>query len=486
MEFETVIGLEVHVELATRTKLFCGCPNLFGGEPNTHVCPVCLGLPGVLPVLNRRAIELHLKAARALGCEIAPRSKFDRKNYFYPDMPKNFQTSQYDLPLAVGGTVTLPEGKQVGITRIHLEEDTGKSVHLKMAGQALVPGRLGGSDVTWVDYNRAGVPLLEIVSEPDMRSPQEAFDYMVILRDVLRWIEVSDCKMEEGSLRCDANVSLRPVGQAELGTKTEIKNMNSFKSVRAALEYEVERQRQVLSEGGTIIQETRGWDEDKGVTISMRTKEEAHDYRYFPEPDLPLLEIDAAWVENVDQSLGELPQARRARYVRELQVSDKDAELLTGDKLTGDFFEKTVAAGQPPKEVAKWMANEVSRLVNDTGIPLQESLLTPENLAGTLALVEQGKVSAKAGQKVVEHLFREGGDPAQLVQSLGLAQISGEDELLPVLKQVVADNPVPVQEYRSGKAKAFNVLVGQTMKRTQGRANPQEVNRLLRGLLDEN
>lgn len=484
MQFETVIGLEVHVELATASKLFCGCPNRFGAEPNTLVCPVCLGLPGVLPVVNRRAIELHLLAARALGCKIAEHSKFDRKNYFYPDMPKNFQTSQYDLPLAYGGWVQLAEDRVIGLTRIHLEEDTGKSIHYQEKDGQLVPGRLGGSDLTLVDYNRAGVPLLEIVSEPEMRTAEEAMAYCMALRDVLRWLGVSDCKMEEGSLRCDANVSLRPVGATKLGTKTEIKNMNSFKSIGAAIEYEVKRQAESLRQGGQIVQETRGWDENRGLTIGMRSKEEAHDYRYFPEPDLPLLEIDSAWIARVDASLPELPAARLARYQNDFGLSDKEAAFLTGDRFAGDFFEQTVEAGLSAAETVKWMANDVARLSNEFERALRDSQLSPSGLAATVALVGAGKVNQQGAQKVVESLFREGGQPDQWVERLGLAQMSDVSALREIISGVLAAAPEVVREYREGKKKAFNVLVGQTMKQTRGRANPQTVNQLLKEILD--
>ncbi|MBI3928724.1 MAG: Asp-tRNA(Asn)/Glu-tRNA(Gln) amidotransferase subunit GatB [Armatimonadetes bacterium] len=484
--YEPVIGLEVHVELATRTKLFCGCPNQFGAEPNTLVCPVCLGLPGVLPVLNRRAVEMHLLAARAAGCEIPPHSKFDRKNYFYPDMPKNFQTSQYDLPLAVNGCLDIEvEGrrKTIGITRIHLEEDTGKSVHLMETAAGLVPGRLGGSDVTLVDYNRAGVPLLEIVSEPDMATPAEAQAYMIAMRDLLFWLEVSDCKMEEGSLRCDANVSVRPVGQRELGVKTEIKNMNSFKSVRAALEYEIRRQIDVLGQSGSVVQETRLWDENRGLTLSMRSKEHAHDYRYFPEPDLPRLEIGRAWIDQVDAALPELPRARIDRYRDQFGLSDLEVSILTSERGIGEFFETTAGLGASPREVANWIANEISRLCRDRSVELSQSQLTPERLAGLLQLIAAGKLSNRGGREVVEKLFEEGGDAAQWMERLGLAQMSGGDELLAVIRAVLDENPRPVQEYREGVQKALNVLIGQAMKRTKGRANPAEVRRLLQETL---
>lgn len=483
MELETVIGLEVHVELATRTKLFCGCANRFGEQANTLTCPVCLGLPGVLPAVNRRALELHIVAAKALNCKIAPWSKFDRKNYFYPDMPKNFQTSQYDLPLAEGGWLEISDNRVIGITRIHLEEDTGKSVHLKKEKGGYVGGRLGGSDLTLVDYNRAGVPLLEIVSEPDMRTPDEASRYVENLREILRWLEISDCKMEEGSLRCDANVSLRPVGQRELGVKTEIKNMNSLRSIREAIAYEVERQSKVISEGGEIVQETRGWDEDRQVTISQRTKEEAHDYRYFPEPDLAPMIFDQATVKQIVGQMPELPAARRARYRSAFELSSEEARLMTGERASSEFFETVVGLGAPPKEVSKWMMNEVARLENAAGHPLSESLLTAEGLAGVIELVDREEISAKNGQKVVAQLFDSGGAPRALAEKMGLLQISDPDQLRGLLTKIADDNPSVVEQIKEGKKKAFNVLVGQAMKETRGRANPKEVNKLLQEIL---
>ncbi len=478
MAYETVIGLEVHVELATQSKLFCGCPNRYGAPPNSLVCPVCLGLPGVLPVPNRRALELLVLAGRALGCQVAPLSKFDRKNYFYPDMTKNFQTSQYDMPLAEHGGLEFQVGERAcraRILRIHLEEDAGKSVHVVEGAGDLVGARLGEADYTLVDYNRAGVPLLEIVSQPDLRAPEEASAYLEALRDVLRWLEVSDCKMEEGSLRCDANVSLRPRGAQALGTTVEIKNMNSFRSVQAALAYEVERQRQVLDQGGRVVQETRAWDEERGLTISMRSKEMAHDYRYFPEPDLLPMAVDAEWLTRVDASIPELPAARARRYMQDTGLARAEAAFLVSSRASADFFE---AAGGS-REVATWMSNEVSRLMRETGTPLPQSHLRPQALAQVLALVERGVISNKGARELVERLFMQGGDPEELLERLALAQISGEEALLDHVRAVLQANPQAVEEYRSGKDKALNVLVGQLMKRTGGRANPQVARRLL-------
>lgn len=484
-DWETVIGLEVHVELHTESKLFCGCPNLFGQPPNTLVCPVCLGLPGTLPTLNRRAVQLHLKAARALGCQIQTFSKFDRKNYFYPDIPKNFQTSQYDLPLAYQGWLELSAGRVIGITRIHLEEDTGKSTHLARDGKdGVLPSRLGRSDLTHLDYNRAGVPLLEIVSEPDMRTAEEAYDYVDRLRELMLWLGISDCKMEQGSLRCDANVSVRPRGQRELGTKAEIKNMNSLRSIRDAIDSEVARQIGVLESGGRIVQETRGWDESRGTTLSMRSKEEAQDYRYFPEPDLPTLSFSAADVKEVDDALPELPAARRERYAKSFEVETEYLEYLTFEPRLGEFFEATVAAGGPPNEVAKWMKNTVSRLSNEQGKTLFESCLTPRGLGQLLRAIEQGEVGAKAAQRVLEVLFGETVEVDAVLDRLGLRQVSGADALRPILENILQENPAVVEEVRQGKGKALNVLLGKVMKATQGAANAGEARQLLEELIN--
>lgn len=480
-----VIGLEVHVELHTETKLFCSCPNKFGAEPNTLVCPVCLGLPGTLPSLNRRAVELHLKAARALGCQIQEFSKFDRKNYFYPDIPKNFQTSQYDLPLAYKGWLELSPGRVIGITRIHLEEDTGKSTHLALAGTNLEPSRLGKSDRTHIDYNRAGVPLLEIVSEPDMREAEEAYQYVDKLREVILWLGISDCKMEQGSLRCDANVSVRPLGQRELGTKTEIKNMNSLRSIRDAIESERVRQIQVLESGGRIVQETRGWDEGSGTTISMRSKEEAQDYRYFPEPDLPSLVFTKEEVKAVDEHMPELPAARRERYQKAFGLDTDAVEYLTMEPFFGQFFESTVKTGSDPVEVAKWMANTLSRLSNEQETSLQDSKLTPSSLGELLNMIASDEVGAKAGQKVVEVLFAEGGDAGGVVDKLGLRQLSSPAQLKPILQAILDENPAVVAEFKEGKGKALNVLVGKVMKQTKGAANPGLTKSLLEELIGE-
>lgn len=477
-----VIGLEVHVELHTESKLFCACPNRFGAEPNTLVCPVCLGLPGTLPALNQRAIELHLRAARALGCKIQRFSKFDRKNYFYPDIPKNFQTSQYDLPLAYKGWLELTPGRVIGITRIHLEEDTGKSTHLGLgSGDNLVASRLGRSDRTHLDYNRAGVPLLEIVSEPDLREAEEAYQYVDRLRELMLWLGISDCKMEQGSLRCDANVSVRPRGQKELGVKTEIKNMNSLRSIREAIESERVRQIEVLESGGVIVQETRGWDETTNSTISMRSKEEAQDYRYFPEPDLPSLVFTDEDVAKVDASLPELPAARRERYAKQHGLDAVTLEYLTGEAFFGEFFEQSVESGADAVEVAKWMSNTVSRLSNAHELQLRDSNLTPDGLGALLKMIDSGDVGAKSGQRVLEVLFTEGGEASSVVDRLGLRQLSSESALKPLLTGILEQNASIVTQVKEGNDKALNVLVGKVMKETKGAANPG----LTRTLLEE-
>jgi len=471
--YETVIGLEVHVELLTDSKLFCSCGTAFGSPPNTQVCPVCLGLPGVLPVVNRKAIEYLVRSGLALCCSIAPFSKFDRKNYFYPDMPKNFQTSQYDLPLALNGFLEIGEGegaRKIGIRRIHIEEDAGKSVH---------KGTIDASLYTLEDYNRAGVPLMEIVSEPDLRTPEEALLYMQGLREILQWIGVSDCRMEEGSLRCDANISLRLPG-AELGTKVEVKNMNSFKSVRDALEHEEKRQRGLLREGGTIVQETRGWDEEKGVTISMRSKEMENDYRYFPEPDLLPLQIDDAWQREIRESLPELPAARRKRLIDQYGLSRYDAECLTSQRFLSDFFEKSCSLHQSPKVICNWLMGDVARYLKDDSISLEDSKLTPEGLAELCNLIDKGVISGKIAKTILEEMAGTGRAPETLVKERGLFQISDEQELLAVVDEVVAEQPKAGEDFRSGNEKTLGFLVGQVMKKTKGKANPEAANRLLR------
>ncbi|AEG15259.1 Aspartyl/glutamyl-tRNA(Asn/Gln) amidotransferase subunit B [Desulfofundulus kuznetsovii DSM 6115] len=473
-EYETIIGLEVHVELKTKSKIFCPSTTEFGGDPNTHVCPVCLGLPGVLPVLNKKVLEYAIRAALALNCEIAEYSKFDRKNYYYPDLPKNYQISQYDLPLARNGYLNIEvngQTKRIGITRIHMEEDAGKLIH---------QGTIATSPYSLVDYNRTGVPLIEIVSEPDMRSPEEARAYLEKLKAIIQYTGVSDCKMEEGSLRCDANVSVRPRGSREFGTKTEIKNMNSFKALQRALAYEVERQIAVLQEGGRIVQETRTWDENKGVTLPMRSKEEAHDYRYFPEPDLVPLVIDRQWVEEIRATLPELPDERRNRYIKRYDLPAYDATVLTATKEMADYFEECVALYPNAKAVSNWMMGDLSRLLNAHNMDITRCKVSPRQLTDMLKLMDKGTISGKIAKTVFEEMFATGKDPEQIVQEKGLVQITDEGAITAIVEEVLAGNAKVVEDYLKGKDRAFGFLVGQVMKATRGKANPELVNRLLK------
>ena len=439
MKYEAVIGLEVHTELQTTTKIFCGCKTSFGAEPNTNVCPVCLGLPGVLPVLNKRVLEFAVRAGLALNCEISRFSKFDRKNYYYPDLPKNFQTSQFDLPICERGHLDIEvngEKKQIRITRAHMEEDAGKLVH---HGTSITD-----SDYSLVDYNRTGTPLLEIVTEPDMRSAKEAVAYLEKMRAILQYIGISDCRMEEGSLRCDANVSVRPVGQKELGTKAEIKNINSFKGVEKAIEYEALRQAEILEDGGKIIQETRTWDEKEGVTKSMRTKEEANDYRYFPEPDLAPFTVSEEYIEDIRKTLPELPDERRERYIANFGLSSTDAQYMTNDKDTSDYFEKVVAAGADPKASVNWIMGEFASQLSNAGIEIAKAPVTPENLAKLLALIAKGTISGKIAKKVFAEMWKDGADPEEIVKAQGLVQISDTGALKELVVKVIANNPKAV------------------------------------------
>ena len=474
MNFETVIGLEVHTELKTASKIFCGCTTEFGGDQNTHVCPVCLGLPGVLPVLNEKVLEFAIRTGLALNCKISRYSKFDRKNYYYPDLPKNFQTSQYDLPICEGGYLDIEVGgetKRIGITRVHMEEDAGKLVH---------SGTISNSEYALVDYNRTGVPLLEIVSEPDIRTPEEAKAYLEKIKSILSYIDVSDCKMEEGSLRCDANISLRPVGQEKFGTKAEIKNVNSFKAVQRALEYEQERQEEVLSEGGRIIQETRTWDDARGVTLSMRNKEQAQDYRYFPEPDLVPIVVDPEQIEAIRRSLPELPDARKARIMKEQGLSAYDAEVITATRPMADYYDALIAAGAEAKAAANWLMGEVSKLLNACSLDIRSCPVTTANLAEMIALIEKGTISGKIAKTVFEAMWNEGKTAPVIVKEQGLVQMSDEGELGSIVEAVIAANPQSVADFNAGKEKAVGFLVGQIMRQTKGRANPELVNRLLK------
>lgn len=474
MKYEAVIGLEVHTELQTKTKIFCSCRTSFGADPNTNVCPVCLGLPGVLPVLNKKVLEYAVRAGLALNCEISRFSKFDRKNYYYPDLPKNFQTSQFDLPICEHGYLDVEvegEKRRIRITRAHMEEDAGKLVH---HGTSITD-----SDYSLVDYNRTGTPLLEIVSEPDMRSAKEAVAYMEKMRAILQYVGISDCRMEEGSLRCDANVSVRPVGQKELGTKTEIKNINSFKGVERAIEYEAMRQAELLEDGGKVVQETRTWDEKEGVTKSMRTKEEANDYRYFPEPDLVPFTVSDEYIENIRKSLPELPDARKERYMKEFGLSSEDAVFMTNDKATADYFEASVDAGADPKACVNWLMGEFASQLSTDGIEIAKAPVSAENLAALLKLISKGTISGKIAKKVFATMWKEGGNPEEIVKAQGLVQISDTAELSKLVDEVVGKNPKAVEDFKAGKKKAVGALVGQIMKATKGKANPRVINELL-------
>ncbi len=468
MEFETVIGLEVHVELKTASKIFSSSPNQFGAEPNTNTNVVDLGYPGVLPVLNRKAVDYGMKAAMALNCQIATHTKFDRKNYFYPDNPKAYQISQFDKPIGEHGWIEIEVNgytKKIGITRIHLEEDAGKLNH--------------GPGYSLCDYNRQGTPLVEIVSEPDIRTPDEAYAYLEKLKSIIQYTGVSDCKMEEGSLRCDANISIRPVGQKEFGTKTELKNLNSFNFVRKGLEYEEKRQREIVAAGGVIEQETRRYDEASNTTILMRVKEGSDDYRYFPEPDLMDLYIDEEWKARIRAEIPELPDARQKRYVEELGLPVYDAKVLTVTKEMADFFEATIQAGADAKMASNWLMGDVSGYLNAEQKELADLPLTPESLAGMIKLIENGTISSKIAKAVFKELIEHGGDAEQIVKEKGLVQISDEGALLKIATEIIDANPQSVEDFKSGKAKAVGFLVGQMMKATKGQANPQMVNKIL-------
>ncbi|ACB84061.1 Asp-tRNA(Asn)/Glu-tRNA(Gln) amidotransferase subunit GatB [Natranaerobius thermophilus] len=473
--YETVIGLEVHSELLTSTKIFCGCSTSFGDEPNSNVCPICLGMPGTLPVLNNRALELAAKAGLSLNCEIADFSKFDRKNYFYPDLPKAYQISQFDLPIAKNGYLDVTvngEKKRIRINRIHMEEDAGKLVHSERGGGSLV------------DFNRTGVPLIEIVTEPDIGSPEEAKAFLEGLKAILQYTDVSDCKMEEGSLRCDANVSLRPVGSTEFGTKTEVKNMNSFRAVERALNYEVERQAEALEDGEEIIQETRRWDEDRGITISMRSKEEAHDYRYFPDPDLVPVVMKEEQIEKVRQEIPELPNDKKERFIKDFNLSEYDASVITADKSLAEFFDECVKTYDEPKKIANWIMGEISRVLNEDQIGIEDTNISPERLTELLKLEDEGTISNKIAKEVFEDMYQNDKSPKQIVEEKGLVQISDTSELEGIIDQVISENPSAVEDYRGGKKKAMGFLVGQVMKKTKGKANPQKVNELLQEKLE--
>ncbi|NLL51305.1 MAG: Asp-tRNA(Asn)/Glu-tRNA(Gln) amidotransferase subunit GatB [Peptococcaceae bacterium] len=477
--YEAVIGLEVHVELKTATKLFCGCSTEFGKEPNTQVCPVCLGLPGSTGVLNKRAVELAVKAGLALNCEIGTHTWFDRKNYFYPDLPKGFQISQIFRPIAHNGYLDIEvngQEKRIHITRAHIEEDPGKLIH---TGESITT-----SFASYVDYNRSGIPLIEIVSEPEIRSGEEAKAYLEKLKSILEYTGVSDVKMEQGSLRCDANISVRPAGTTTFGTKTEIKNMNSFRAVQRAIEYEIDRQIELLEDGGTIIAETRGWDENKGITVSMRSKEDP-DYRSFLEHEISDIKLTPEWIEEVRAALPELPDARKERLVKEHGLPAYDAGIITGSLALAEFFDAVYEKYPDAKTISNWIMGELLRLLNARNLELSQAKITPEGLAKLLELIKKGTISNKMGKEVFELMFEEGNDPEQIVKERGMVQISDEEQLAQILTEVIAQNPKSVADFQSGKKQAIGFLVGQVMKATKGQANPGVVNTMLRNMLAE-
>ena len=478
MNYEAVIGLEIHCELKTKTKIFCGCATGFGAEQNTHVCPVCLGLPGVLPTINKRVVEFAIKAGLATNCKINQYSKFDRKNYYYPDLPKNWQTSQYDLPICVNGWVDIDvdgEKKRIRLTRIHMEEDAGKLVH---SGTTIKDSL--SSDV---DYNRTGVPLLEIVSEPDMRSAAEARAYMEKIKAIMEYIDVSNCRMEEGNLRADINVSLRPEGSETLGTRTEMKNINSFKNLEDAINYEIERQTEVLEDGGHVVQETRTFDPARGITLSMRSKENAHDYRYMPEPDLPPIITSDETIEKYRQELPELPDARRLE--KEYGLSDYDAGIITSSRAMAEYFDAVVGTGADPKLAANWIMGDLAKNLNEENLDIAQSPVSAERLGKMIGLIMKDTISGKIAKKVFKEMWTSPDDPEKIVKEKGLVQITDTSAIEPAVDAAIASNPKAVAEYKGGKKKALGALVGQVMKATRGKANPQMVNQLLAQKLAE-
>jgi len=475
MEFTPVIGLEVHAQLSTRTKIFCGCSTAFGAPPNSHVCPVCLGMPGVLPVLNKKVVEFAIRMGLATRCRINTESRFARKNYFYPDLPKGYQISQYELPICEHGYVEIDvdgEPRRIGITRIHMEEDAGKLVHDP------------DQPVSRVDFNRTGVPLIEIVSEPDMRSADEAAAYLRKLHSILRYMGICDGNMEEGSFRCDANVSIMPVGSGVFGTRTELKNLNSFKHVEKAIQYEIMRQREVLGEGHRVIQETRLWNPDKGVTTSMRGKEEAHDYRYFPDPDLLPIVVTDSWVAKIRASLPELPDDKALRFQEAMGLSAYDAQVLTASRELADYFEAVLTVCNQPKQAANWVMVSLLGVLNATGKDIQSSPISPRHLGELLILMDEGVISGKIAKTVFDEMAQSGKPPRDIVTEKGLIQVSDGAAIASAVDRVIEQNPAQVSQYRSGKTKLFGFFVGQVMKETGGKANPQMVNEMIRKKLD--
>ena len=478
-KYEVVIGLEVHAQLKSKSKIFCPDSTEFGAEQNTHVCPITLGMPGVLPVLNRKVVDMAILTGLALNCEIAEYSKFDRKQYFYPDLPKGYQISQYDLPVCKNGYLMI-NGKRIGITRAHLEEDAGKLVHAGGSG-----GGIDGSAYSLVDLNRAGTPLLEIVSEPDIRSADEAKAYMEELRNIVKYTGVCDGNLEEGSMRCDANISIRPFGQKEFGTRAEIKNINSFSALKRAIEYEIERQAEILEEGGEVIQETRLWNDADGETKSMRSKEDAHDYRYFPEPDLMALEISRDWVERIKKTMPELPNEKRERYITKEGLSEYDAQVIVEQMETALFFDKVLELGANAKLAVNWLMGDITGYLKEKHLLVTDTKLSPENLAEMISMIEKGTISNKIAKEIIVEMLETGAKAADIVDKKGLSVISDEGELVAIVEKIIKDNPNQVAAYKGGKDKLFGFFVGQAMKATQGRANPQLINDIIKKKLSE-
>lgn len=475
-DYEVIIGLEVHAELSTNTKMYCNCSTEFGADPNTHCCPICTGMPGVLPVLNKKVVEYATKAGLATNCEISRFSKQDRKNYFYPDLPKAYQTSQYDLPLCIGGHLDINvngEQKRIGITRIHIEEDAGKLIHDAYTGDTLV------------DMNRCAVPLIEIVSEPDIRSADEAVAYMQTLKSILEYLDVCDCKMQEGSLRCDVNLSVRPRGQKEFGTRTETKNLNSFKAIHNSIEFEIKRQIEEVENGGKIYQETRRWDDAKGIGYAMRTKEDAHDYRYFPEPDLAPIVLSEEYIQNLKDNLPEMPHIKKERYMKDFDLPEYDADILTSSIKTAKFFEAANDICNNPKAVSNWIMGDFTRMLNEKEIEIDESKVTAQNLAELISLIDKGTISSKIAKQVFEDMFETGENAKDIVEKKGLVQMSDEGAIKEIVQKVVDANPQSIADYKAGKDRAIGFLVGQIMKETKGKANPQIVNKLLLEIINK-
>ncbi len=476
-DYEMVMGLEVHAELSTKTKIFCSCPTEFGAEPNTQTCPICMAMPGTLPVLNEKVVEYAVKAGLATGCEISRDSKNDRKNYFYPDLPKSYQISQYDKPLCEHGKIEIKTSngnKEIGITRIHIEEDAGKLNHSEFGGESLV------------DLNRAGVPLIEIVSEPDFRSTEEVELYLKKLKSTLEYIEVSDCKMQEGSFRADVNVSVRKKGETKLGTRTEMKNMNSFRSIIRAIEYETTRQIDVIENGGVVDQETLRWDDVSGKTFSMRDKEDANDYRYFPEPDLVAIKLSEEYIQNIKNTLPELPESRKQRYIDEYKLSEKDANIITASKHLSDLFENTIKVCNNPKAVNNWIISDISRILNENEMEPDEIPFNDKELGKLIELIDKGTISSKIGKNLLEELFKNPRDPEEIIKEKGWIQISDEGAIKEVVLRILQENPQSIADYKAGKDRALGFLVGQAMKQTKGKANPQMLNKMFLEKLKSN